>query len=93
MVDILDRRPLTIKEVAERWSVSPRTVWSWIHEGRLKTRRLSPRSVRIAWEDVEEFERMAPQDSPGPKSTGGSQTSGTSSGRTGRDVRVASLRG
>jgi excisionase family DNA binding protein len=44
---------LTPKEVAERLRVSPRTVYSWIEDGRLASVRLSERVTRVPQDAVD----------------------------------------
>lgn len=44
---------LTPKEVAARLSVSPRTVYSWLEEGRLPSVKLSERITRVPEDAVE----------------------------------------
>ena len=46
---------LTPKEVARRLSVSPRTVYSWIAEGRLPAVHLSERITRVPEDAVDAF--------------------------------------
>ena len=48
-------RALTVHEVAHRLSVSPRTIWNWIAQGRLKAIRFGPRTTRIPEVAVGEF--------------------------------------
>lgn len=50
---------LTPREVAARLSVSPRTVYSWIAEGRLASVRLSERVTRVPEDAVEAMVRAA----------------------------------
>jgi excisionase family DNA binding protein len=50
---------LTPKQVAARLSVSPRTVYAWIAEGRLVTVRLSERVTRVPEEAVDALVREA----------------------------------
>jgi len=50
---------LTPKEVASRLSVSPRTVYGWIAEGRLASVRLSERVTRVPEDAVEAMVRTA----------------------------------
>jgi len=45
----------TVGEIAERLSVSERSVLDWIRDGRLKAIRLSPRTIRVSDGDLEEF--------------------------------------
>jgi excisionase family DNA binding protein len=52
-----DRTPqtelLTVAEVAERLSISQRTVWAMIADGRLPAIRLARRATRVDAADVE----------------------------------------
>ena len=50
---------LTPKDVAARLAVSPRTVYSWIAEGRLPAVRLSERVTRVPEEAVDALVRTA----------------------------------
>ena len=50
---------LTPKEVASRLSVSPRTVYGWIAEGRLASVRLSERVTRVPEDAVDAMVRTA----------------------------------
>lgn len=53
------RQPyFTAREVAARMQVSERSVRRWIAEGRLRAHHFG-RSVRVAWKDVQEFERQS----------------------------------
>lgn len=45
----------TAEELAERWRVSPLTIYKLVNEGRLKAFRIQ-RSIRIKESDIEEFE-------------------------------------
>lgn len=58
-------RLLRVRDVADRLAVSNRTVQTWIALGRLHPIRLSPRALRIAESEVEEFIRRAAEDSQG----------------------------
>jgi excisionase family DNA binding protein len=57
------RRALTVYETADRLSVSPRTIWMWIAEGRLAALRLGPRTTRIPVEALDEFLRKCRSES------------------------------
>jgi excisionase family DNA binding protein len=46
-------RPLTTKELAKRLSVSTRTIQNWRDAGRLPHIRITSRSFRYVWEQVE----------------------------------------
>ena len=50
---------LTPKQVASRLSVSPRTVYGWIAEGRLASVRLSERVTRVPEDAVDAMVRTA----------------------------------
>jgi prophage regulatory protein len=50
------RELLSVKEVAVRLSIAPRTVWRWASQGRLpRPLRLSPGCVRWWSGDVDRF--------------------------------------
>jgi excisionase family DNA binding protein len=46
---------LTVKELADRWKLSTRSVWRLIADGRLRVHRIG-RLVRIALADIVLFE-------------------------------------
>jgi excisionase family DNA binding protein len=46
---------LTVKELADRWKTSPRTIWRMIADGRLRVHRIG-RLVRIAITVIVVFE-------------------------------------
>lgn len=46
-----------VKEVAERYGVSRRTVWEWIRLGKLNAYVISGRNYRIGEAALEEFEQ------------------------------------
>jgi excisionase family DNA binding protein len=46
-------RLLTVRELAERLSISPGTAYHWLSEGRLPCVRFSSRCVRFRESDVE----------------------------------------
>jgi len=48
-----DNRYYTVADVAQLLQVSPSTVWRWIAAGRLKARRLGPKTVRVAQDDLD----------------------------------------
>jgi len=85
---------LTVRDVAAKWSVSPRTVERYIERGDLQALRFGPKLIRIKPEAVEAFEEsLCPTtDSSGPSSTSTEPSSGTSPGRK-IDARVVKLRG
>ena len=47
------RKALTTRELAERLSVSTRTIQAWRDTGKLPHIRLTARSFRYVWEQVE----------------------------------------
>lgn len=49
-------RAYTPASLAERWSVSPDTVYAMIHQGRLQAFRFGGKLYRIRPEEVERFE-------------------------------------
>jgi excisionase family DNA binding protein len=59
MADLLLRehpdrlKPLTTRELAERLSVSTRTIQAWRDTGKLPHIRITARSFRYVWEQVE----------------------------------------
>lgn len=59
---------LTPKQVAERLVVSPRTVYSWIEEGRLPSVRLSERVTRVPAEAVDAMVAAALRPARTPRS-------------------------
>lgn len=48
------------REIAERLSVKPVTVYAWIRQGRLPAVRLGPRCVRVRADDLDRFVHGAP---------------------------------
>jgi excisionase family DNA binding protein len=50
-----DRRFLTIKEVAERYGVLPRTVHGWVRSKRLRAYRIR-RILRVDTRDLDAFD-------------------------------------
>jgi excisionase family DNA binding protein len=46
-------KPLTTRELAERLSVSTRTIQAWRDTGKLPHIRITARSFRYVWEQVE----------------------------------------
>lgn len=52
--ELADRlKPLTTRELAARLSVSTRTVQAWRDQGRLPHVRITARSFRYFWEQIE----------------------------------------
>ena len=47
---------LTVKEVAERYSIDIQTVYRWVYKGRLHATRIGNRCVRFKEEDLTKFE-------------------------------------
>jgi len=55
---IIDNRRnnmLTVKQVAEKFNVSPMTIYRWIRKGELRAFRLSSKVMRIREDDLNEF--------------------------------------
>jgi excisionase family DNA binding protein len=48
-------RTLTVHQVAERLNVSPRTVWAWLAQGRIRGIKLGPRTTRIPEDALSAF--------------------------------------
>jgi len=73
---------LTVRNVAEHFQVSTRTVERWIEREELPAARLGPKLTRIRPSDLEAFEaKLCPNaNSNDPSSTDDSRTPGTSSG-------------
>ena len=84
---------LTVKNVADRFQVSTRTVERLIATGQLSAVRFGPKLLRIPPAALEAYEaKICPTTaSTDPSSTEGSPPAGTSSGPK-RDARVVSLR-
>jgi len=51
----MEKELLTIQEVADRFSVSRRTVYRLINDGKLSTIKISPKHVRISTLEVESY--------------------------------------
>jgi excisionase family DNA binding protein len=49
---------LTVKDLAERWSVSIRTVYELFNSGQLPGLRITPKNIRFREEDVREYENQ-----------------------------------
>ena len=50
---------LTIKDVAERFQVTQRTVWRWVESGKLKSVRLTPQLIRFRLAEVIKMEQRS----------------------------------
>lgn len=57
---VIERRNLTLKQAAEWYGVSERTLRRRISEGRLKAYRVGPRSIRVSVADVEALAQPIP---------------------------------
>jgi excisionase family DNA binding protein len=55
MIELPNKAYFRPKEVAEYFSVSERTVYSWIDQGIIEARKLGQKSVRIPFFAVEKF--------------------------------------
>ena len=54
---VKDTRTLfTLKEVANRWSTSVKTVRRYLWRGEIKAKRLGPRCIRIPLVELQRFE-------------------------------------
>lgn len=53
--DPQSNRTFTVHQVADRLNVSPRTVWAWLAQGRLRGIKLGPRTTRIPEEALAAF--------------------------------------
>ena len=53
MADAIAKKNLTLKQAAEWYGVSERTLRRRIAEGQLKAYRVGPRSIRVRAEDLE----------------------------------------
>ncbi len=83
---------LTVRDVADRFQCSARTVERMIERGELQAFRLGPKLIRIPPTAIEAFEaRVCPTDSTAPSSTANDPASGTSAGPM-ADARVVALR-
>lgn len=83
---------LTVRDVAERFVVSVRTVERWISRGELSAVALGPKLTRIRPTDLEAFEaRLCLTTASNDQASTESAASGTSSGRK-VDARVVNLR-
>lgn len=45
----------TVEQVAERLQVSESTVWRLISQGRLPHVRLTPKTIRVVWRELEQW--------------------------------------
>jgi excisionase family DNA binding protein len=61
-VTTTDHRYYTVAGAARLLHVSPSTVWRWIAAGRLPAKRLGPKTIRIASEDLIALEQPARAD-------------------------------
>jgi excisionase family DNA binding protein len=52
-----ERRPFSPKKLAEHWHCSERHVRNLIARGEIRSFRLGGKLLRIAWEEVDRFER------------------------------------
>lgn len=59
---------MTIRDVAEHYAVSTRTVRTWLSSGKLRAARGSPRLIRIHVDDLALFERSYLQRNTSPVS-------------------------
>lgn len=53
MTEARNKEYYTVSEVAEKFDVSPSTVWRWIKDGKLSAYRVGGRSIRIKNKDLE----------------------------------------
>ena len=54
---VLPRKFYTVAEIAKIMQVSTRLGWRWVAAGKLKVRRFGARTIRVAVEDFEAFQR------------------------------------
>lgn len=64
MADAISRKNLKLREAAEWYGISERTLRRRIAEGRLPAYRVGPRSIRVAAEDVEALATRIPTADP-----------------------------
>ena len=57
-METLEERLLTCEQVAERYSVKLKTVWTWIRTKKLSASKVGGRVYRIRRVDLEEFEKQ-----------------------------------
>lgn len=60
MRSAIERKNLTLKQAAEWYGVSERTLRRRIAEGSLRAYRVGPRSIRVSVEDLNELARRIP---------------------------------
>jgi excisionase family DNA binding protein len=56
----VERKNITLKQAAQWYGVSERTLRRRIAEGRLRAYRVGPRSIRVSVEDLEALARRIP---------------------------------
>lgn len=58
-MNAIETRPapsaFTVHQVAQRFNVSSRTVWTWIAAGKLRALKLGPRTTRVPEDALAEF--------------------------------------
>lgn len=64
MAEPIARKNLSLKEAAQWYSVSERTLRRRIAEGRLPAFRVGPRTIRVRAEDVEALAQRIPTAGP-----------------------------
>lgn len=64
MAEAIQKKNLKLREAAEWYGVSERTLRRRIAEGRLPAYRVGPRSIRVAAEDVEALATRIPTTDP-----------------------------
>ena len=52
----MSTRPLTVQELADRWSVTRESVYALIKQGRLRAFRLGGKLYRVSFAEVERWE-------------------------------------
>ena len=57
-------RLLTAQDLAERFQVQRRTIWSWVDQGLLPFHRCGTRLLRFTDEDIKEFLRRSDEAAP-----------------------------
>ena len=76
---------LTVKDVADRWGVVPRTVYNLFHSGALPGLKLGPKTIRFREEDVTAYEESCKW------SSSNTEANTPSTGETQRDSHSAAL--